>query len=77
MIQLKGEATRQLLEEGIHPFQGIRDGKGRPPKCFSRGEWKMYLGPKDLARAVRYVEDNPLKEGKPRQDWRFVVPPLV
>jgi hypothetical protein len=27
-----------------------------------------------VARAVRYVEDNPLKEGKRRQRWSFVVP---
>jgi hypothetical protein len=27
-----------------------------------------------IARAIRYVEDNPLKEGKPRQRWPMVKP---
>jgi hypothetical protein len=26
----------------------------------------------DVKRAILYVEDNPLKEGKPRQHWSFV-----
>jgi hypothetical protein len=28
----------------------------------------------DIARAIRYVEKNPVKEGKRRQQWSFVVP---
>jgi hypothetical protein len=27
-----------------------------------------------VERAIRYVNENPLKEGKKRQDWPFVVP---
>jgi hypothetical protein len=27
-----------------------------------------------VRRAILYVEDNPLKEGKPRQRWSFVTP---
>ncbi|MBX3425045.1 MAG: transposase [Pirellulales bacterium] len=73
VIQLKGEATLQLVEEGIHPFAGLRDKHGRLPKCFARGQWKVYLDDAvDVRRAIRYVEDNPLKEGKPRQRWGFV-----
>jgi hypothetical protein len=26
----------------------------------------------DIRRAIRYVEENPVKEGKPRQLWSFV-----
>lgn len=74
VIQLKGDATRRLMEEGIHPFGHIRDNKGRPPKCFARGEWKVFLDPPDVPRAIRYAEDNPDKEGKPRQQWSFVTP---
>lgn len=74
VIQLKGAATESLKEQGIHPFGAIKDKHGRTPKCFARGEWKVYLDPPDLPRAVRYVEDNPMKEGKPRQRWSFVVP---
>ena len=75
VIQLKGAATEQLKEQGIHPFGQIEDKNGRTPKCFARGEWKVYLDPPDVPRAVGYVEDNPLKEGKKRQRWPFVVSP--
>jgi REP element-mobilizing transposase RayT len=69
-IQLKGAATRELIQAGIHPFQQ----EGRPPKCFARGEWKVYLdADDDLRRAIRYVEENPEKEGLSRQVWAFVV----
>ena len=29
---------------------------------------------RDILRAIRYVEDNPRKEGKRRQRWKFVTP---
>jgi hypothetical protein len=36
--------------------------------------WKVFLfGDEDIRRAVRYVEDNPLKEGLTGQDWSFLV----
>jgi len=75
VIQLKGSATEQLMEEGLHPFGGTMDRHGRPPKCFARGEWKVFLDPPDVPRAIRYVENNPVKEGKRPQRWPFVVPP--
>ncbi|MGL4551505.1 MAG: transposase [Gemmataceae bacterium] len=74
-IQLKGWATRQLVEEGIHPFGDVPRAKGRPPKCFARGEWKVFLdSAEDFRRSIAYVERNPEKEGKPRQTWSFVTP---
>ena len=30
--------------------------------------------PNDIRRAIQYVEENPIKEGKPRQRWSFVTP---
>jgi REP element-mobilizing transposase RayT len=74
VIQLKGAATERLKVESIHPFGDIKDHRGRTPKCFARGEWKVYLDPPDVPRAITYVEDNPRKEGKPRQRWTFVTP---
>ncbi len=63
------------MEEGIHPFGHIKEKNGRPPKCFARGEWKVFLNsPGDLCRAIGYVEANPEKEGKKAQRWGFVVP---
>ena len=38
-------------------------------------KWKVYLNLRsDIERAIRYVEENPIKEGKPRQKWSFVAP---
>ena len=73
VIQLKGAATRQLEAEGIHPLARYKAPGRRVPQCWVRGEWKVFLDPEDVPRAIRYVEDNPVKEGKKRQSWSFVV----
>jgi len=71
---LKGAATRQLLAEGLHPFPQ-RDAKGRLPHIFARDGWYVFLHTEaDLARAIRYVESNPLRAGLKRQTWPFVTP---
>src|SRR5262249_17885318 len=71
--RLKGAATNRLLEEGRHPFGGERPAAGAPPKCWSRGEWKVFLdSDADVLRAIRYVAGNPAREGKSPQTWRFV-----
>jgi REP element-mobilizing transposase RayT len=68
VIQLKGAATEELCSRRIHPFDGEE-------KAFARGEWVVYLDtPDDMHRAIRYVEQNPEKEGLPRQIWPFVTP---
>jgi REP element-mobilizing transposase RayT len=73
VIQLKGEATAQLLAENLHPFGSIRLPNGRPPRCWARGEWSVFLeDAADVWNAIQYVDDNPPKEGKPRQRWSFV-----
>ena len=74
VIQLKSAATRQLEREGIHPMAPWKREGERVLKCWARGEWKVYLDPEDVLRAIQYVEDNPLKEGKKRQNCSFVVP---
>lgn len=74
IIQLKGAATRRLVAEDLHPLRQFPTKKNRPPRCFARGEWKVYLDFDDILRAIRYVEQNPLKERKPRQNWDFVTP---
>ena len=76
----KGDATKQLVEEGIHSFLEHRSVDGKVPRCFAQREWKVFLdSPEDILRAVQYVEENPVKEGKRRQSWQFVRPydPLV
>ena len=71
---LKREATLQLVAQGLHPFQQLYEA-GRPlPSCWAEKCWKVYLDTRaDEERAIRYVEDNPQKEGKPRQHWSCVV----
>ncbi|CAN5459793.1 hypothetical protein BH11PLA2_BH11PLA2_49860 [soil metagenome] len=75
MIQMKGAATESLKVEGLHPFGDQTDDPGRTPKCFACGVWKVYLDPPDVTQAILYAENNPLKEGKLRQQqWSFVTP---
>ena len=38
-------------------------------------QWKVYLDSETaIEEAIHYVESNPEKEGKPRQNWSFVTP---
>jgi hypothetical protein len=72
---LKGEATRALLAEALHPLAAWSRPSGKVPHCWARGAWKVFLDTAaDIMRAIRYVEENPVKEEKPRQRWTFVTP---
>jgi REP element-mobilizing transposase RayT len=72
---MKGDATRALREQQLHPLGAWIDANGKLPHCWARGEWKVFLDDEAaILRAIRYVEENPIKEGKPRQSWRFVRP---
>jgi REP element-mobilizing transposase RayT len=73
--KLKGAATTELVRAGVHPFQHLKPPDGRPPKCFERGEWVIFLDPEDVAWHIEYVESNPIKAGLPSQRWEFVRPP--
>ncbi len=72
---LKGQATRQLIREGIHPLAPLVSPSALTPKVFARGLWKVFLDSEEsLRRAIRYVQSNPMKEGKPAQNWSFLTP---
>ena len=61
--QLKGIVTRRLKAAGLHPASQL----------WARGQWVVFLdSDADIARAVDYVDENPTKEGKRRQNWKFV-----
>ncbi len=63
--RLKAKSTQQLNKESL--------GFGRTP--WALGEWKVFLNtPRDIRRAIRYVQRNPAKAGYKRQDWSFVTP---
>jgi len=73
---LKGRATQRLRADGLDPLAGKTRGDGSLPSPWGRRAWHVYLNDSDaVGRAVRYVRDNPLKEGYPRQHWTFVTPP--
>jgi REP element-mobilizing transposase RayT len=72
---MKARATQQLRVEGMHPFEHLCDDSRQIPTIWTHRAWKVFLDShRGIDRAVRYVQDNPIKEGKPRQHWSFVVP---
>ncbi len=73
VAHLKSAATMQLRRESLHPFQTDLGPDERWPSPWSRRCWTVFLdSPTDVRRAIRYVENNPLKEGKRQQVWSFV-----
>jgi REP element-mobilizing transposase RayT len=63
----KSRATRTLKRGGQWP------GDGSP--VWGDHGWNVWLeSPEDVERAIRYVEENPIKEGKRAQRWSFVTP---
>ncbi|QDT54228.1 hypothetical protein Pan44_22560 [Caulifigura coniformis] len=72
---LKGAASKRLVGQSLHPMLMFPRREGRPPTCWARGEWKVYLDtPACVTRAVCYVENNPAKEGLKPQHWRVITP---
>ncbi len=64
---LKSKATRELKR------QHLWLDEDRP--IWGEHGWNIALDSAlAVERAIRYVEDNPLKEGKKRQTWSFVTP---
>ena len=76
IAHLKKEATKRLLAEGIHPLEAFRKGDRPPPSPWGQKKgWVVYLSSDaEIQQRIEYVEENPLKEGKKRQGWRFVTP---
>jgi REP element-mobilizing transposase RayT len=69
---LKGAATRQIVEDRHHPMQHS-EANGQLPSMWGRGCWKVYLdNDAAITNAIRYVEQNPIEEEKPKQDWQRV-----
>jgi REP element-mobilizing transposase RayT len=73
--QVKGEASKTLADESLHPFQNIFLASGKRHTPWTAKGWNVFLNTaEDIRRAVRYVEDNPIREGLRRQQWSFVTP---
>jgi REP element-mobilizing transposase RayT len=72
---LKGEATKEMNAECIHPLAQHATAPAALPSPWARGRWKVYLDTEEaIDEAIRYVDENPMKEGKPKQTWPFVTP---
>jgi REP element-mobilizing transposase RayT len=72
---MKGAASTELLDRELHPLADFKDEDGKVPSCWGERRWKVFLDtPDDVLRAIKYVERNPEREGKPRQKWSFVTP---
>ena len=72
---LKGAGTLRLIADNIHPQQHYAESGKRPPGMWARHQWKTFLDSDEaIENAIAYVLDNPLKEGKPRQDWKWITP---
>ena len=70
---LKGEATRNLIEQDLHPLGQFAEAGQRAPRMWAEHQWKVYLDSEEaIVGAIAYVEENPTREGKPAQHWRFV-----
>lgn len=62
---LKAEATRSLRSQGWF----------LDASPWTEHGWNVYLNSEeDVLRAISYVQENPVREGKRRQTWRCVVP---
>lgn len=72
---MKGRATRRLLEAGKHPFQQHIVASDARISCWVSRGWKVFLDcEEDVHRAIEYVNQNPVRDGKKHQHWSFVVP---
>jgi REP element-mobilizing transposase RayT len=75
MGHLKARATQQLVDEGLHPFVHLRGTDSRFPSVWADRSWKVFLNTRlDIERSIRYVHENPIKDGKKKQQWSFVTP---
>ncbi|MDD4891933.1 MAG: hypothetical protein PHU85_18590 [Phycisphaerae bacterium] len=71
-ILLKGSATRELTRQGINPMSRCAED-GTVPSPWGHKFWKVFLdSAADVRRAIQYVIENPVREGKPRQQWACV-----
>ncbi len=70
---LKGEATKAFKREGLHPLNLYKDKFGNTPTPWNGRSYHGFLDSgREIEDAMAYVIENPLKEGKKRQEWRFV-----
>ena len=75
--QMKRYGSNKLTRSGLHSMHKYRDqNKGRIPSIWAEGHWAVFIDSEEqMQSAIRYVEQNPIKEGKRQQHWSFVTKP--
>jgi REP element-mobilizing transposase RayT len=72
---LKSKATRALTDAKLNPMTPYVSANGRVPSPWARKHWCPFVRDEEhMHVAVKYVNDNPIKAGLPRQSWKFVKP---
>lgn len=72
---LKGEATKELKRSSLHPLADYTNSKGETPTPWNARSYHGFLDSAgEIENAIAYVVENPMKEGKRRQHWKFVTP---
>ena len=72
---LKGEATKQLKAQELHPLKHANGPNAELPTPWNSRCWKVYLDSDEaIENAIHYVDQNPVKEGKRVQHWSFESP---
>ena len=72
---LKGDATRHLSLEGLHPFAHSPYRDGTLPTPWARKQWSCFIDSEDyILNAIDYVRRNPVRERMKEQHWHFVAP---
>ena len=72
---LKGSATKLLRNRQLDPLASMIKSGIKPPSPWAERRWKIFLDSEESIRnAIAYVNENPIKEGKPPQTWSFVEP---
>ncbi len=75
MRLLRQAGSLRLLSDNLHPFAKQRAANGRLFSIWAQDGWKVFLYTLDEIRdRIEYVENNPVREGKRLQHWRFVTP---
>ncbi|MCL2745035.1 MAG: transposase [Planctomycetaceae bacterium] len=74
--RLKTASDRMLTKAERFPEATAFNGETRLT-IWGDGYWKRFIyDDADLAAVIKYVEDNPVKDGKKPQRWRFVKNPF-
>ncbi len=61
--------TQKASADALHCAQACSNDH----PVWANGGWKVFLDhPEEVRRTIRYVRDNPIKMGMPRQEWAFV-----